>query len=300
MDELQRFVEDMENLGYSVNARNEFYAFIEAIDSNEKLIKECQKIYHLLDEIVLDKEKNQFFTELKQGTELFRARIIEVEDDNNPDSGVGKTEKGLFTGYNEVNSREPLIGISGNGRDKIAGASYLYVASNQETACMEVKSGYGDLLSLDTFKTNKNMSIIDFSTDKSFQHEDTVLHNMSLGIFFSLLMAQYTLPVKSKKIYRATQILSDYLRKTGVDGIAYKSYLAPGGVNYTIFNSHSHAIKFVNSRVLMHKQANHSFWDFNNKQAIFSNPKNNLMDYDSKIAEEHVKHLSQTFRRTDL
>lgn len=90
MDELQRFVEDMENLGYSVNARNEFYAFIEAIDSNEKLIKECQKIYHLLDEIVLDKEKNQFFTELKQGTELFRARIIEVEDDNNPDSGVGK------------------------------------------------------------------------------------------------------------------------------------------------------------------------------------------------------------------
>lgn len=113
-------------------------------------------------------------------------------------------------------------------------------------------------------------------------------------------MAQYTLPVKSEKIYRATQILSDYLRKTGVDGIAYKSYLAPGGVNYTIFNSHSHAIKFVNSRVLMHKQANHSFWDFNNKQAIFSNPENNLMDYDQKIAGEHIKHLSQTFRRTDL
>lgn len=101
---------------------------------------------------MLDKEKNQFFKELKQGTELFRARIIKVEDDNNPDSGVGKTKTGLFTGY----------------------------------------------------------------------------------------------------------------------------------------------------MVLMHKQANHSFWDFNNKQAIFSNPENNLMDYDSKIAEEHVIHLSQTFRRTDL
>lgn len=299
MDEMQEIMKDMENLGYSVNARNEFYAFIDAIDTDEKLIKECQKIYGLLDEIVLDKEKNQFFNELKQGTELFRARIIEVEDDNNPDSGVGKTKAGEFTGYNEVNSREPLIGISGNGRNNIAGASYLYVASNPETACMEVKSGFGDLLSLAIFETDENLSIIDFSTEKSFRHEDTVLHNMSLGGFFTLLMAQYTLPDKSEKIYRATQILSDYLRKTGVDGIAYKSYLAPGGVNYTIFNSHPRAIKFVSSRVLIHKQANHSFWDFNNEKAIFSNPKNNL-EYNPKIAEEHIKHLNQTFRYTDV
>lgn len=132
MDELQRFVEDMENLGYSVNARNEFYAFIEVIDSNEKLIKECQKNYHLL------------------------------------------------------------------------------------------------------------------------------------------------------------------------DGIAYKSYLAPGDINYTIFNSHPSSVRFVCSRVLMHKQANYSFWDFNNKKAIYSNPEYSLMDYDLKIAEKHVKYLSQTFRRTDV
>ena len=300
MNELQRFFEYMKNLGYLVNARNQFYAFMEAIDSDEKLIKECQNIYCLLNEIVLDKEKDQFFIELEKGTELFRARIIDIEDDNNPDSGVGKTKNGLFIGYNEANSREPIIGISGNGRNNVAGASYLYVASNPETACMEVKSGYGDLLSLATFKTSKNMSIIDFSTDKSFQYEDTVLHDMSLGSFFTLLMAQYTVPVKNEKVYRATQILSDYLRKTGVDGIAYKSYLVPGGVNYTIFNSHPNIIKFENSRVLMHKQANHSFWDFNNKKTVFSNPDNNLMDYDQKIAEEHVKHLNQTFRYVDV
>lgn len=179
MNELQRFFEYMKNLGYLVNARNQFYAFMEAIDSDEKLIKECQNIYCLLNEIVLDKEKDQFFIELEKGKELFRARIIDIEDDNNPDSGVGKTKNGLFIGYNEANSREPIIGISGNGRNNVAGASYLYVASNPETACMEVKSGYGDLLSLATFKTSKNMSIIDFSTDKSFQYEDTVLHDMS-------------------------------------------------------------------------------------------------------------------------
>ncbi len=34
-----------------------FMHFIEAIDSNEKWIKECQKNYRLLDEIILDKEK---------------------------------------------------------------------------------------------------------------------------------------------------------------------------------------------------------------------------------------------------
>ena len=50
-----------------------------------------------------------------------------------------------------------------------------------------------------------------------------------------------------------------------------KVFLTPGGANYTIFNCHPSAIEFCESKVLLHKQANHSFWDFNNETEIMSN-----------------------------
>lgn len=160
---------------------------------------------------------------------------------------------------------------------------------------MEIKSQIGDLISLATFVIKEKLTIIDFSTEKAFQHVDTQFYDMSLGVFFTLLMMRYCEPVVEDKGYYATQLISDYLRKTGIDGIAYKSFLCPGGINYTIFNSHPKKIEFKNSKVLIHKQANHSFWDFNEEKAIFSNKDEKMMVYDNKISKEHKKHLTQRF-----
>ena len=44
--------------------------------------------------------------------------------------------------------------------------------------------------------------------------------------------------------YYTTQYLTDYIRKTGVDGISYRSYYDETGINYTIFNS-DHRKSFV-------------------------------------------------------
>lgn len=38
-----------------------------------------------------------------------------------------------------------MIGVSGAGRNNISGESYLYVASNPQTACMEIKPQFSDL-----------------------------------------------------------------------------------------------------------------------------------------------------------
>ncbi|NBH86677.1 RES domain-containing protein [bacterium C-53] len=37
-------------------------------------------------------------------------------------------------------------------------------------------------------------------------------------------MLRFFEPVRGENAYRATQIISDYLRKTGVDGIKYRSF----------------------------------------------------------------------------
>ena len=296
-DNLQDFKESMNAWGWSVNARNNFNKFMDAIETEQGLIEQIQRIQSIIDDIVLNKEISQFKKCLEVGTEYYRARIINPEDDDDLKKGIGKTQDNKFMGYDDINSREPILGIGSEGRNNIAGASYLYIASNPETACMEIKSQFGDLISLAKFKVLKPLYIIDFESEKTFQRKDTEFYGMSMGVFFSQLMLRFTQPVRGENAYRATQIIADHLRKTGIDGIKYKSFLTPGGANYTIFNCHPSAIEFCESKVLLHKQANHSFWDFNNETEIMSNKDGKMLMYDKTIADEHKKHLLQRFKR---
>lgn len=279
-----KFHEGLKNLGLIINARLNYNKFVKAIETNdtEFIMEKLKEI----DDIIFDKEKDQFESTINIGTKLYRARIIDPKDDNNPNSGVGITGDGKFDGYNEINSREPILGISSEGRNNIAGASYLYAASNPETACIEIKSLFGDLISLATFRVKQELRIIDVSSDKVFNHETSLNNNMSLGEFFTLLMFRFCEPVRNEKEYYVTQLISDHLRKTGIDGIAYTSYLSPGGINYTIFNCHSQKIGFEKSKILLHRQANHSFWDFNEEKAIFSNKEEKLMAYDKNLVDQ--------------
>lgn len=286
----------MNDWGFSVNARIAFNNFIKAIETEEGMTDRVQKILNIIDDIVLKRERKQFIKELEQGNKYYRARIINAEDDENLAKGVGKTSEDKFLGYNETNSREPLLGISGEGRNNISGASYLYIASNPETACMEIKSQFGDLISLATFELAKTLEVIDFASDKTFQRSDTELYNMGLGVLFSQLMLRFMEPVRGENEYKVTQFISDYLRKTGIDGIAYKSFLTPDGINYTIFNSHPQKIRFCGSRVLIHKQANHSFWDFNEECEIMSNRSGKLMTWDCNIAKKQKNYLLKRFK----
>lgn len=297
MDNSQKFIDDMNNWGWTVNARIKFNKFLDAIESESGLVKEVQSILSIIDDIVLDKEREQFETILAAGTEYYRARIIEPLDYDKPEKGIAITEDSKFEGYNAANSREPLLGIASEGRNNIAGASYLYVASNPETACMEVKSQFGDLISLAKFKLLKPLSVIDFGSEKTFLRSETEHYGLSMGKLFTLLMMQFTQPVKEKNAYRATQIIADHLRKTGIDGIKYKSFLSPAGINYTIFNCHDQAIEFCESKVLLHKQANHSFWDLNNEIAVMSNKNKDTLDYDRKLAEKIKGDLSKSFKK---
>lgn len=277
------------------NAKIAFQKFLEAANGINVLEQETvlKEVYDILDRVVLGDKKDQFKKELHPGEAYYRARIIRPEDYGKVETGISRSSDDKFSGYNEINSREPILGISGVGRNNLAGVSYLYVASNEATACMEVKSQFGDLISLATFEILEPLVVIDFSRDKAFDRELSTQYNLSMGVFFTLLMSHYSEPVKDNRSFRATQIISDYLRKTGIDGVAYRSSLSPRGVNYTIFNSHPSNIKYVGSKILIHKQANHSFWDLNEEKAIFSNPEGKMLEYDKAIADKQKDRLKE-------
>lgn len=296
MDVENDIFDKMKEWEYEFNARKQFGDFISSINEEERLMKESKKIYDIIDSIVLGNESSKFIKVLQNKCSYYRARIISTADYSKANTGIDMDIYGKLHGYNEDNSREPIIGISSSGRNNIAGESYLYVASNEETACIEVKPQYGDLISLATFDFRQDTRIIDFSKDIKFNREDTEIHNMSLGIFFTQLMSQFSIPIKNNNVYRATQIISDYLRKTGIDGIAYKSFFTPNGVNYCFFNCHREKVKYVDSRILLYKYANHSFWDFNNKKAILTCTDENLK-YKEEIAEKHLKDFNTLLKK---
>ena len=286
-------------INYDYEARELFYNFIDATKNGMDVAGWCQKIYPIIDDIVLGRYYDQFSDSLYCGKKVYRARIIEPEDDNNSDTGIGKTKDGKYHGYNDVCSREPVIGIAGEGRNNIAGSSYLYVASDPATACVEVKPLLTEYISVAEFEIVKDLKIIDFSKNKSFFVKDYNEYQLNLKVFISLLMLRFSEPVSGVNAYKATQLISDYIRKTGVDGIAYNSFLSPGGVNYTLFNCHPNNVKFCGSKILIHKQAMHSFWDLNEDKAVISNEVRKLMDYDIDIAEKHKNSLNLRLKTID-
>ncbi len=119
-----KFYEQMKNCYFQQSAWKKLHELDKAVQSYEGLEDQCQAIFNILDEVVFDKYESQFQQKLITGKTLYRARIIKPEDEDDETSGIGRNEENIYTGYNEIGSREPLIGISGAGRNNISGMSY--------------------------------------------------------------------------------------------------------------------------------------------------------------------------------
>ena len=251
------------------NAYYTFDKFLKEVDNNEVHNDGKNELLNLIDKYVSNDKQNRFRKTLNSGSILYRARLI---DPKHLDSDYGIIVKdeanSLWTkGFDEGNSREAPLGISGVGRN-IEGVSYLYLANKDTTACAEVKPHLHQLISLASFKTKRTLHIIDFSTDKIFDPDESAEDNVALGRLFTLVMRKYFEPVPnysdSKAThYRATQIITDHIRKTGIDGIAYRSLFDEKGVNYTIFNSDRGSIDYLGSKIIMLQSARQTYLDFN-------------------------------------
>lgn len=255
------------------------------------------EIFRIIDEIVAGAEQQQFIKKLPMGTVLYRAREIDIEEYSKVGNGLNiKVENNAYIteGFNEKNSIECPLCIGGDGRNNIAGASYLYVAEDVSTACAEIKSTLRSLISVAEFEVKSELKIVDFSKDdKKFTYKQNDEYQMSLGRFITLLMMQYCQPVSKKEDYRVTQIISDYIRKMGYDGILYRSFFTMKD-NYTIFNCHKNKIAYRNSRIVVHQFSDDVFWDFNNQVAVHTDSKSNT-EYDSKLANGILGDMQREF-----
>lgn len=73
-DNLQDFKESMNAWGWSVNARNNFNKFMDAIETEQGLIEQIQRIQSIIDDIVLNKEISQFKKMFRGGDRILSSK----------------------------------------------------------------------------------------------------------------------------------------------------------------------------------------------------------------------------------
>jgi hypothetical protein len=296
LDNMKQLENYFQQLGYRVLAKNKYYQLRDSLMAND--LDYSNELFKIIDEIVADKERGQFVKEIQVGEKLYRAREIKPEEYQKADVGLSirnENNQYVTTGFNEKNSVECPIGIGFEGRNNLAGASYLYAAEDVATACAEIKTTLRSLISVAEFEVKSPLTVIDFSKDdKKFTYNINDEYGMSLGSFITLLMLEYCQPASSKDDYKVTQIISDYIRKIGFDGIIYRSFFTMKN-NYTIFNCHKSKIAFKQSSILVHQFEDSIFWDFNNKTAIHTDGHNDA-EYNTEIADEILQSMKVAFK----
>lgn len=119
------------------------------------------------------------------------------------------------------------------GRANPIGIPYLYLASCRQTALAEMRAGKGSLISVGSFKTRRDLRIVNCMTDDKTQiyldHEPpSGERERSVWTAIDMAFATPLTPSDDVADYVPTQILAELFKVHGFDGVAYRSSLGPG------------------------------------------------------------------------
>lgn len=231
-----------------------------------------KELIEILDKVIGEDFDNFLMDIPKQ---IFRARVVKhpIREDE-------RFEELEYSGYNDDNSREAPLTKSEAGRNSIKGQAYFYGASDKETACAEIKPKLDELISVAEFEMSPSLRIIDFCRDRVINNAEK---SINVPLVITEVMAMFCLPVERQDDYLASQILAEHIRKTGVDGISYRSAYT-NGTNYTIFNCNKNNLKFMKSWMVVNRNIEYTFMDIENKN-VFKTANIYKSEYSEEIRE---------------
>lgn len=176
----------------------------------------------------------------------YRARIIDENALKDHQLGVYKSEgiekaltkftqkHNLFRGLSKQGSFVPLdCSKIRDGRANPKFIRYLYVAEDAVTALFEVRPLIYDSVNLAEIVVNSDLTIANMEIDKYYLFDSggSVLEWLIFNIQDS-----FSNPTNNPDDYLVSQVISEYIKKLGFDGIRFNSSLHRNGINVTIFN----------------------------------------------------------------
>jgi hypothetical protein len=127
----------------------------------------------------------------------------------------------------------PLPSRAKEGRANPKGISYLYLATTEKTAVAEARPWVGSRLSVGQFNLQKDQRIVNCTSDKEGttfyfsepsprKREEAVWKNIDLAFSRPVTLSDDSVD------YVPTQIIAEFFRDNGLDGLGYRSSLGDG------------------------------------------------------------------------
>ena len=212
-----------------------YYDFKEAVHRKRRYILNDESIDFLnsIIETCNDRERR-----VGAGSTVWRAqnghswRPYYQED---PDSGEDIHVDDFPCPY-PIERMKPQADSALEGRANPKGIPYLYVSTDKETAMSEVRPWLDAIISIGQFKIEKDLKVLDFSVEHgtdnniSLYFREPTVEEIIKAVWRDIdnAFSEPTQASDSKSDYAPTQIISEYVKSKGYDGIAYKSALAEG------------------------------------------------------------------------
>ncbi len=138
---------------------------------------------------------------------------------------------------------KPLPDKASDGRANPRGIACLYLATQKETAVLEVRPLIGAYVSVAQFKVSKDLRLINCSAAEignlvRFLKENLTHDDIEKIVWSDINMA-FSEPVErgdDSFDYIPTQIIAETFKLNGFDGIAYKSSYGKNGYNVVLFD----------------------------------------------------------------
>lgn len=205
-----------ETFNYLVQHNNRFFDY-----NNHKRYEYMNKILSFFDE---------FEEIIPSGTELYRVRNAE---------GISEEIfSNHLSGLKEISP--PPCQYTKSYRMSPKGISYTYVSTDITTCLKECNLKSEDVILVGLFETNKELRILNLEI-KDFPYNDLFSGNLdrereNINHFIESYCCEISKPVDTNNEYEylSTQIIAEYIRFSGYDGIAYSS-AKTSGTNYVFF-----------------------------------------------------------------
>lgn len=224
----------------SFEARKLWYSFKDAVFyENRYFVK-----HKLLD--ILTQYMNDNVLTIESGKVYYRARIIDDNAINEhmvykcfgaPDSekmnlkyaGKANPFKGLSKEASFVPPKDVRVS---EGRANAKFVKFLYVAENPTTAIFEVRPFIFDAVNIAQIRVNEPLKIANIAVELDYSNKGATMETHVMGI----IQGAFSKPTNNPDDYIPTQIIAEYIKSLGYEGIRFNSSLHDGGVNLTIFN----------------------------------------------------------------
>lgn len=170
----------------------------------------------------------------------------------------------VITGF-ETSRMKPIPNKGKEGRANPNGISYLYLANEENTALAELRPSLGHYISSAQLQVQRDLKIVDcYSVTRHYTHVECIFNppksQEEIGnAVWSMINAAYSKPVSNAdetSDYVPTQILAEFFKSQGFDGVCYKSSLG-AGYNYILFKLSDADI--INCTVMETKTVSYTF-----------------------------------------